>query len=1094
MSEYSAVSFKIEADNRPALSAISEVRSALNDLKVNFKFKIPKSTIKSAMKAMTEEVTSEAKKMAEEMEKATKNTFGKGAGLSDMMKGLGGGGAGFSNLESYMDALQDRTEKIAEASNKAAGSFSSMMDAVKGGTGGRDAQALAESLGNFAEKMQHANLREMTSMMNGLGGGGGGLNPKGLMSGLRDYEEFFNSNARGFSDMMGGLGGGGGGMNPEGLIAGLSQEMTDFGQLASDAWDQFKEGAKSALGYAVSTVKSFASTLTGVLKSGFDKLTESVRNSTRGFDNLFNSIKRIAMYRALRTAIKEITSSVKEGLENLYRWSRLNDGEFSGSMDKLATEALHVKNALGAMLAPVINALTPIVEKLAHAFINVVNAVNQFIAGITGATSWTKALHTPVTYAQMAGSSFDKANKKAKELKNTILKFDEINRLNGKTDTSDELPYGSMFEKRPLDNFWSDWLKKLDWTDLGKLFAQKANKLLKDIDNWILNVARPWAMKWSTRIATFLNGFVEDFDWGLLGKTVADGMMTVVYAVNNFFDRFFAQRYGKGLAKAVKGWFENIDWPAIGQYFANGINFVADTAAGFFREFVKDAETYGEDLGIAFKSWVDSIKWETIREALGNGLTSISKMIRGFVKGEDGSWDKFREEFVKTINTVLSSPGLTDFLTAAAGLVNDLVSALGEVDWYSVGYNIGQFLGTIDWVNALQVAASALWDGFIGALKGVIDSGGAGNMAGAALIVAGIGGFVNMAIPALGSLFSSLGGQLVQYLGAGLLEAIPTMFTAVATGPGGIVAAVAGIAYDIWGVLKLADLGFQITAQNAELAAAKSNETAQAVNLQMALAAQGINVSLEDINAHLNGTMSLAELTGGKFGSMSKEVSGEVSGMAKTTGDAFTKLSSSTFDFTSDVNKATAKFLTEASDGSAESMKKLSDDTVKLFGEVAEAIGKINQSLSNSFSRMASSIGEAMQKMYNSVSSNMTRIAKNVEDNAKRIQNAFNSISGNNIGIKGYATGGFPEDGLFMANHGELVGGFSNGKTAVANNAEIIAGIQEGVFQAVTSAMGNSNGGGDIVIRIDSEEVARASIRGQRRIDRRLNPTVKFSG
>ena len=67
MSEYSAVSFKIEADNKPALSAISEVRSALNDLKVNFKFKIPKSTIKSAMTAMTEEVTSEAKKMAEEM-------------------------------------------------------------------------------------------------------------------------------------------------------------------------------------------------------------------------------------------------------------------------------------------------------------------------------------------------------------------------------------------------------------------------------------------------------------------------------------------------------------------------------------------------------------------------------------------------------------------------------------------------------------------------------------------------------------------------------------------------------------------------------------------------------------------------------------------------------------------------------------------------------------------------------------------------------------------------------------------------------------------------------------------------------------------
>lgn len=40
-----------------------------------------------------------------------------------------------------------------------------------------------------------------------------------------------------------------------------------------------------------------------------------------------------------------------------------------------------------------------------------------------------------------------------------------------------------------------------------------------------------------------------------------------------------------------------------------------------------------------------------------------------------------------------------------------------------------------------------------------------------------------------------------------------------------------------------------------------------------------------------------------------------------------------------------------------------------------------------------------------------------------------------------FYTGGFPEDGLFMANHNELVGQFSNGKTAVANNQQITEGI-----------------------------------------------------
>lgn len=47
-----------------------------------------------------------------------------------------------------------------------------------------------------------------------------------------------------------------------------------------------------------------------------------------------------------------------------------------------------------------------------------------------------------------------------------------------------------------------------------------------------------------------------------------------------------------------------------------------------------------------------------------------------------------------------------------------------------------------------------------------------------------------------------------------------------------------------------------------------------------------------------------------------------------------------------------------------------------------------------------------------------------------------------------FKSGGFPEDGLFMANHNELVGQFSNGKTAVANNEQIVGGIASGVSSA----------------------------------------------
>ena len=52
--------------------------------------------------------------------------------------------------------------------------------------------------------------------------------------------------------------------------------------------------------------------------------------------------------------------------------------------------------------------------------------------------------------------------------------------------------------------------------------------------------------------------------------------------------------------------------------------------------------------------------------------------------------------------------------------------------------------------------------------------------------------------------------------------------------------------------------------------------------------------------------------------------------------------------------------------------------------------------------------------------------------------------------IPKFATGGFPEDGLFMANSGELVGKFSDGRSAVANNEQIIDGIARGVYEATS--------------------------------------------
>ena len=76
--------------------------------------------------------------------------------------------------------------------------------------------------------------------------------------------------------------------------------------------------------------------------------------------------------------------------------------------------------------------------------------------------------------------------------------------------------------------------------------------------------------------------------------------------------------------------------------------------------------------------------------------------------------------------------------------------------------------------------------------------------------------------------------------------------------------------------------------------------------------------------------------------------------------------------------------------------------------------------------------------------------------NVAKAMNAVQSSSGGTISVPSmpkvtiprFASGGFPEDGLFFANSTELVGRFANGKTAIANNEQIVDGIRGGVEQA----------------------------------------------
>lgn len=129
----------------------------------------------------------------------------------------------------------------------------------------------------------------------------------------------------------------------------------------------------------------------------------------------------------------------------------------------------------------------------------------------------------------------------------------------------------------------------------------------------------------------------------------------------------------------------------------------------------------------------------------------------------------------------------------------------------------------------------------------------------------------------------------------------------------------------------------------------------------------------------------------------------------------------------------------------------------------------------------------------------MDSLADTIDNNSWRIRRALsNSFESNFSGEildsegnvsrsafqiripRAYATGGFPEDGLFFANHNEMIGKFSNGKTAVANNDQITQGIKQAVIEGMSEVFANANVGqqnGSIVVQIDGQEVFRTTQR-----------------
>lgn len=205
---------------------------------------------------------------------------------------------------------------------------------------------------------------------------------------------------------------------------------------------------------------------------GTNKLDKSLKNlkkssggANKGLSGLMHTIGRLGKMMILRQAIRAVMRALKDGLENAYKFNSMMGGEMSRALDALKSASVQATGAVGSAFGEMIANVAPILIRLLDLISRVANAFAQLMAVLGGRSKYTKAVASSEKWAKATESGA----KAAKEWKNQLMGFDEINRLEEPSDSSGgggaDSPFEGAFELADATNEWAAKLREitLDW-------------------------------------------------------------------------------------------------------------------------------------------------------------------------------------------------------------------------------------------------------------------------------------------------------------------------------------------------------------------------------------------------------------------------------------------------------------------------------------------------------------------------------------------------------------------------------------------------------------------------------------------------------
>ena len=423
----------------------------------------------------------------------------------------------------------------------------------------------------------------------------------------------------------------------------------------------------------------------------FKGLAKSISEGVKKLKAMFNALKRIAIYRALRKLLKEIAKGFSEGIENLYHYSEAWGTDFAPALDKIATAMLYLKNSVGAMVSPLITYFAPAIDYCTDKLVEFLNVINQLFAKLTGRSQWTKAIKYPTKWAE-------ETSKASKKVKDNLQDFDELHIL--RTDNggagADALDYSKMFEEVDLDTDFAKWMDDFktaiqqgDWAGAGDILGNSINSMFSSVDweklgtDTATKINNVFSFAYSTLktmdftaigsdIATFLNKAINSLNTELIGKTFARKWTAIIDFLYGFVSTFDFTTFGTKVSQFVEGWFKEIDGGRIGEtvskiivgIFKAGIAFLSNEK--MLKEFAKDISDFFNNLDV--KGIIsNAIKFiKTLAFAIGTVVVDIFKNVE---------WGKIFSE---------ARDGIIEGLRSAVGVDDSDGTAVGRRDTQGV--------------------------------------------------------------------------------------------------------------------------------------------------------------------------------------------------------------------------------------------------------------------------------------------------------------------------------------------------------------------------------------------------------------------------